>query len=413
LNFKELFSRSLGAAPDRQHFAAHSHHLWPDSSFDGQVQAWNDAALLADRKWDKVMDEIWPEAQAEVAAELGTGQPDAVVFSSNTHDFLIRLVTAAPRRSPGPLKLLTTDGEFHSARRQLARWEEEGWVAVDRIAAEPFDSFSERFLAAAQSGTHDFILVSHVMFGSGLIFDEVEALAALGRAEGPWVVIDGYHAFMAIPLPLAGGEEPRSGDGAGLSDTDTPTPLPPPASGRGSTTFYLGGGYKYAMSGEGCAFLHAPDGFGPRPPMTGWFAEFEDLSLPPGSVGYAKDASRFLGATFDPSGLYRFTAVRRMLAEHGLTTERISAHVAALQEQLLGSIAITSLAGAELLNPLDGKPHARFLAFRSPDAQRWYKELKAQDCITDVRGDVLRIGFGIYQDGGDVDRLVQLIGTLK
>ena len=65
---------------------------------------------------------------------------------------------------------------------------------------------------------------------------------------------------------------------------------------------------------------------------------------------------------------------------------------------LLGSLAGTALADAELLNPLDGHPHARFLAFRSADAQRWYAALKAQNCITDVRGDVLRIGFGIYQD---------------
>src|SRR6478735_5511276 len=38
------------------------------------------------------------------------------------------------------------------------------------------------------------------------------------------------------PLPLAGGEEPSSGEGVGLSQGtshDTPTPLPPPASGRG------------------------------------------------------------------------------------------------------------------------------------------------------------------------------------
>jgi selenocysteine lyase/cysteine desulfurase len=39
--------------------------------------------------------------------------------------------------------------------------------------------------------------------------------------------------------------------------------------------------------------------------------------------------------------------------------------------------------------------------------------LKAKNCITDVRGDVLRIGFGIYQDENDVDRLTELLGGLK
>jgi selenocysteine lyase/cysteine desulfurase len=167
------------------------------------------------------------------------------------------------------------------------------------------------------------------------------------------------------------------------------------------------------MAGEGCAFLHAPAEFGPRPPVTGWYAEFEDLSLPAGTVGYAPDASRFMGATFDPSGLYRFNAVQRTLDENGLTTARMSSFAAELQAQFLESIGNTALGGAELLNPLDGAPHARFLALRSADAQRWYEELKRRNCITDVRGDVLRIGFGIYQDSDDVDRLAALLGELS
>mgnify|MGYP001552563344 FL=1 len=120
-----------------------------------------------------------------------------------------------------------------------------------------------------------------------------------------------------------------------------------------------------------------------------------------------------MGATFDPSGLYRFNAVQRTLDENGLTTARMSSFAAELQAQFLESVGNTALGGAELLNPLDGAPHARFLAFRSADAQRWYEELKRRDCITDVRGDVLRIGFGIYQDSDDVDRLAALLGELS
>ena len=385
MSFKPLFSRSLSADPEPLHFAAHSHHLWPDASFDGQVEAWNDAARCADRKWDKVMDEVWPEAQGHVARELSTGMPETIVFAPNTHELLVRLFAAIS--SSRPIRILTSEGEFHSARRQFARWEEAGDSAVERVPVEPLESFSERFLERARSGQHDFVFVSQVLFGSGRLFERVDELAALGRPAGPWVVIDGYHAFMALAWPF--GKK------------------------AASSAFYLGGGYKYAMAGEGCAFMHAPAGFGERPRITGWYAEFEDLSLPPGSVGYAKDATRFLGATFDPSGLYRFNAVQRMLAGNGLTTPRISAHTEQLQRQLLASIHGTPLGSAELLNPLDGRTHARFLAFRHRDAQRWCSELKKRNCITDLRGDVLRIGFGIYQDESDVERLTELLGGLR
>jgi selenocysteine lyase/cysteine desulfurase len=380
LSFKPLFTKSLGGAPGRLHFAAHSHHLWPDASFEGHVQCWEDAAVLADHKWDKVMGEVWPEAQANVSTELGSKDPSAIVFASNTHDLLIRLTAACPRRDRGPLRVLMTDGEFHSARRQMARWAEGGEIELTKVSAEPFDDFSIRFLDAAQTSEFDLILVSLVLFNSGRIFRKAADLAALSRPEGPWVVIDAYHGFMAIEEPI----------GPAIA----------------ASAFVLGGGYKYAMAGEGMGFMHCPPGYGERPPITGWYAEFGELTAPPGSsVGYTRDAMRFMGATFDPSALYRFNAIQRMLSENGLTTARIAARVANHQAQLLERIAGSALGEAELLNPLDSEPHARFLAFRSPNAQRWCNELDAQDIVIDVRGDVLRIGFGLYQDEVEVDAL--------
>ena len=386
MTFKPLFSKSLSAAPDRLHFAAHSHHLWPDASFEGQVECWEDAARLADVKWERVMGEVWPEAQAHVADELGSGDASAIVFSANTHDFLIRLAAACPRGTDGPLRVLMSDGEFHSARRQMARWVESGEILLTKVAAEPFDNFAERFLSAAQSGDADLILVSHVLFNSGQMFDRLAELASVSRPDGPWVIIDGYHAFMAIDRPI---------------DTQV-----------AASVFYLGGGYKHAMAGEGRGVLHCPPGFGPRPPLTGWYAEFDDLSLPPGMVGYAKDAMRFMGATFDPSGLYRFNAIRRMLDANGITTARVAARVAGLQEMLIDRLSGTALGGAELLNPPIGECHARFLAMRSPNSQRWCAELRERGCVTDVRGDVLRIGFGLYHDEEDVEAFAEIAGRL-
>ncbi|WP_417623036.1 class V aminotransferase [Parasphingorhabdus sp.] len=372
MSWKHLFSKSLAANPDRLHFAAHSHHLWPDASHDGQLSAWQDAAALADHKWDKIMGPVWSEAQQHVADELNLPDPATLCFAPNTHDFLVRLMSALPTR---PAKVLATDGEFHSFRRQMTRWVEAGEVVLETVSPE-------RLLATARSGEFDLVFASHVLFNSGTIIAELDQLAALARPEGPWVVIDGYHGFMAIETNLSQ-----------IADR----------------VFYLAGGYKYAMAGEGVCFLHAPPGFAERPAVTGWYAAFDDLSLPPGDVGYAPDGRRFLGSTFDPSGLYRYNAVQDMLRSEGLTSAVISDHVAGLQAQFMED---EPLAAFDLLNPLDGQSHARFLAFRGEQAPALHKILADRNVVTDVRGDVLRIGFALYHDRQDVARLAKIIGQI-
>jgi selenocysteine lyase/cysteine desulfurase len=102
-----------------------------------------------------------------------------------------------------------------------------------------------------------------------------------------------------------------------------------------------------------------------------------------------------------------------MLYEEGLTTAAISAHVAALQQQLLEALAGTALGEAELLNPIEGRPHSRFLAFRSPRAAAWNGKLMERDCVTDVRGDVLRIGLALYHDAADIDAFAAKAAALR
>lgn len=369
MSYKRLFTRSLSAAPDRLHFAAHSHHLWPDASIEGQMKCWTDAATLADHKWDKVMGPVWEEAQRHIARELSLPDPSTICFAPNTHDFLIRLVSSLPDR---PARVLASNGEFHSFTRQMARWVETGEVVLDTVA--PAD-----LMAAAWAGGHDLIFVSQVLFGTGEVIADLDLLASLGRPEGPWVVIDGYHGFMATPTDLTH---------------------------VAAHAFFLGGGYKYAMAGEGVAFLHAPPGFVPNPEITGWFAAFDELADANGKVTYAVDGRRFLGSTFDPSGLYRFNAVQRELTEQGLTTAKICDHVTPLQQQFAKK---SEMPGYTLLNPIDGGPHARFLAYQGGDAPQLQVRLLAKNVITDVRGDVLRIGFGLYHDEEDVDRLIKIV----
>ncbi len=393
ISYKARFSRFLAAAPGRLHVAAHSHHLWPDVTFAAQQRCWEDAARLADRKWEHIFAEVYPRAQQACARLLGLPDPATLAFGPNTHDFVMRLLSALPAGFPTarhPIELLTSDSEFHSFARQARRLEEEGAARVTRIAAEPFESFPTRFVAAARRQRHDLVFLSHVFFNSGWVVPGLPAIVAAVEDPATMVVIDGYHGFFAVPTDLA------------------------PMADR---AFYLAGGYKYAMAGEGAALVHAPPGAAQRPLDTGWYAGFGALEAgAAGGVGYAADGSRFLGATFDPVGLYRLDAVFGLLDELGLTVEAIHARVQALQAlfvERLAALSLEALHPGQLVVPLEAANRGHFLTFRTPAAGDLHRALLDRAVVTDVRADRLRFGFGLYHDPEDVERLCEIVSDLR
>lgn len=376
---KEHFTRFLRADPERLHVAAHSHHPWPDVSFEAHQRAWLDAAALHDAKWDRVLEEVLPEARAHVARQLGLSDPTTIVFAPNTHGFVLRLLSCLP----SPARILTTSSEFHSFDRQTRRLEEDGLVQVERVALEPFADFPDRFAATAGAGGHHLVFVSQVFFDSGYALPDPAAVVRAVPEPDTFVVLDGYHGFMALPTDLGA-----------VADR----------------AFYLAGGYKYAMAGEGAVFLHAPPSYGARPRNTGWFAGFGRLARGGGEqVTYPTDASRFAGSTFDPSGIYRFNAVQRWLAAEAISVAQIHAHVRALQRRFLDRLADLGLTGLSPDALVPGRDEVadrgHFLAFRVADADGLCGRLRDRKVIADQRGDRVRFGFGIYHDDGDVELL--------
>jgi kynureninase len=99
-----------------------------------------------------------------------------------------------------------------------------------------------------------------------------------------------------------------------------------------------------------------------------------------------------------------------MLSQAGLTTEDVAEHGRALALQFQAAVGAGEagvFGEAEILNPVVGDgTRARFLALRHPNAQAWRATLLAAGVVTDVRDDVIRFGFGLYQDAADVDRLI-------
>ncbi len=384
MSWKEHFSRFVGAEPGRLHLAAHSHHPWPDVSFEAQQQAWLDAAAWIDQKWDRIFDEVIPEAQRHVAMVLGLPDPTTIAFAPNTHELVMRLLSTLPR----PTRILTTDSEFHSFARQASRLEEQGLATVTRIPLEPLGSFPDRFARVAAAAGHNLVYLSHVAYDSGYVVPHLARVVGAVPDPSTAVVIDGYHGFMALPTDLG------------------------PMAGR---AFYTAGGYKYAMAGEGACHLHCPPGYAERPVDTGWLAGFGVLEEGTGGeVSYPPDGARFLGATFDPTGLYRFNAVQRWLAALGSDVAMIHDHVATIQEALLDRLATRPIAGLDLgtLLPDRSAPErGHFLTFRTPHATAIQRRLLDHRVIVDARGDRLRIGLGIYHDPDEVELIHQRLAA--
>jgi selenocysteine lyase/cysteine desulfurase len=378
------FSRFRAADPRRLHFAAHSHHPWPDATEAAHAQYWSDSAALADRKWaERVFAEVVPKAQAHVARLIGVPDPAQVAFAPNTHEFVTRLYSCLPRGRK--LRVLTTASEFHSFRRQTRRLVEAGDVESEEIAPTPWETFGERFAAAARRGPWDLVWLSHVFFDSAFAVRDIDAICKSAPAEA-MVVIDGYHAFCALPVDI---------------------------SAIASRVFYLAGGYKYAMAGEGACFLAIPPGCALRPVDTGWYASFDKLASGPGEgVSYGEGGMRFWGATFDPSGLYRFNAAMDMLVATGTTIAAIHAHSRTLQERFLDGLerlGLREMNAAHLVPPRAVQTRGNFLIFDVDNAEDAHRRLEAHHVGIDRRARRLRFGFGCYHDTNDVDRLLDAV----
>ena len=143
-----------------------------------------------------------------IAAILDLPDPRTIAIAPNTHALLNRILSCFPPNRP--VRILSTDAEFHSFRRQVARLEEDGLAVCTRVPAEPYESFAARFRDAAAKGGHDLVFVSQVFFTSGATCGDIESLVAAVPDRETFVVIDGYHGYMARPT------EPVEGRGARL-----------------------------------------------------------------------------------------------------------------------------------------------------------------------------------------------------
>ena len=369
---------------ERLLLTGHSHQAWPDVGLAAQSAAWLDAAELADDKWGKAFEkaELVKAGFARLLGDVGGG----IALGANTHELLVRLLSALPLKTRP--RLVTTDGEFHTIRRQLDRLAEEG-VEVVKVAEAPLETLAER-MAAAVDGRTAMVLVSAVFFDTGRIARGLGQVAAACRAHGSALLVDTYHALNVISFSLA--EE-------GLLDA-----------------YVIGGGYKYCQLGEGNCFLRIPANSDLRPVITGWYSEFTALAgkARPGQVTYGEGGERFAGATYDPTSHYRAAAVFDLFQQLQLTPaflRGVSQHQIGVQASTFDALDLDPKVVTRDRNaPLT--EIAGFLALHSPCATTLTEELHARGVFTDARGDVIRFGPAPYLSDQQLQDAMRMLGEV-
>ena len=367
---------------ERLLLTGHSHQAWPDAAFDGMMEAFNDAAELVDDKWPRAFEKA--NAVRAGYARLLHDDPANIALAENTHELVVKFLSALPLKSRR--RIVTTDGEYHSVRRQLDRLAEEGIIELVKVPATPVTDLVDRLILQVSEATAA-VTVSSVLFRTGQIVPDLPRLAQVCGQRGAELLIDAYHQVNVVPF-----------DPSGLENA-----------------FVTGAGYKYVQLGEGNAFLRLPSGRALRPVITGWFAEFATKEQPVSAgVQYAPGGMRFAGATYDPTANYRGAAVFEYFARRELTPEllrAVSQHqiglVAARFDALDLNPAILTRDRSLPLESIGG-----FMVLRSPRAGEICRALHDAGVFTDYRADALRIGPAPYLSDAQIDDAMRRLGDV-
>ena len=377
---------------ERYLLTGHSHQAWPDVAFEAQQQAWLDAAALVDRKWEKA-EEIANRVRGGFRRLLNDPDGD-LALGQNTHELILRWLSAIlPMFDSGPAKagthtrnaLLTTDGEFHTIRRQLDRLAEAG-VEVRKVPARPVETLAER-LATRVDARVAAVLMSSVLFETAEIVPDLATLATRCEAEGVPLLVDAYHHLNVVPFDVRALRLDRA--------------------------FIVGGGYKYCQLGEGNCFLRVPPDCDLRPIVTGWFSEFGELAAVrrPGEVAYGAGAARFAGATYDPTSHYRAAAVFGFHREHELTPvalRAISQQQTTIVCERFRALDLDPRVAALIEVPAERR--AGFVAIKSPHAAALVAALAAHNVFADSRGETLRLGPAPYSSDRQLNEAIAILG---
>jgi kynureninase len=346
-----------------------------------------DDVAEATSAWYSEMGEAWDvwlgERQAfrtRIATLIGAPRADCIIPKTSAGQGLRTVLNALP----GKPRVISTRGEFDSIDVILKQYS-----ALERIDlqwAEPDgngDFSIEPVMDAVNHGDGaDLVVISQVMFMTGQIVKDLDALAQVCHQRGTRLLVDSYHAVGVIPVGVV----------------------------QLGADFVIGGSYKYLRGGPGACFLYiAPrvlDG-SLRPLDIGWFANATPFGYQrPEPPVLAHGGDGFLEST--PPVLTWYQARSGLEFTLAMGVERLRAYSLKQLDALrryLTSAGIHTVKGGD-------EGHGAFLAIRLAKAMELPAQLEGEGIICDARGEWLRFCPDCLTRDEDLRRAAAALGSL-
>lgn len=295
--------------------------------------------------------------RSRIAQLIGAPRPDCIIPKTSAGQGLRTVLNALP----GTPRVLSTDSEFDSVDVILKQYGAAGRIQLQLVPIHGADDrldLSMLFDKVAQG--IDLVVVSQVLFMTGELLPNLDALAAHCHRHGARLLVDAYHAVGALPVDVT----------------------------TMGADFMIGGSYKYLRGGPGASFLYlSPDALTSdlRPLDIGWFAKENPFRFErPDPPRFATDGDRFLEST--PSVLSWYQARAGQQFALGLGVERLRDYsldrLRRLKHYLAGH-------GIEVQGADDA--HGAFLIVEHPSAPALADALREHGISTDARNRWLRL----------------------
>jgi kynureninase len=261
----------------------------------------------------------------------------------------------------GVPRVVSTVGEFDSVDVILKQYAAVERVSLQLVNCEGADGGIDlsELMETIRDGV-DLVVISQVMFMTGQVVHDLDAVAERCHRVGARLLVDAYHAVGVFPI-----------------DVD-----------RMNSDFMIGGSYKYLRGGPGAAFLYvSPDALlsGLKPIDIGWFAKEQPFNYErPDPPRFGSGGDAFLESTPPALTYYQARAGQQLTLQLGV------ARIREYSMDRLGRLKrYLADAGIEAEGADDN--HGAFLTIETDSAVTLAETLEGGGITTDARGRFLRL----------------------